>query len=85
MLRLLFDQNISFRILKLIEDHFPESAQVRILGLEDKSDIEIWNYARENDYSIVTFLMLTLVILPTSKDIPLKLSGSELEIHLQSQ
>jgi len=55
MLRLLFDQNISFRILKLIEDLFPESVQVRMLGLEDKSDIEIWNFARENDYSIVTF------------------------------
>lgn len=54
-MKLLLDQNISFRILKKIEDDFPEAKQVRKLGLENKSDLEIWNYAKANQFSIVTF------------------------------
>ncbi|RNI26268.1 DUF5615 family PIN-like protein [Rufibacter latericius] len=54
-MKLLFDQNISFRILKRIESDFPEAQQVRALGLENKPDREIWEYAKANGYSIVTF------------------------------
>lgn len=41
---LLFDQNISFRIIAKIEANFPEAKQVRQLGIENYSDIEIWKY-----------------------------------------
>jgi len=34
-MKLLFDQNISFRLLKRIIDLLPESKQVRELGLEN--------------------------------------------------
>lgn len=34
---------------------FPESEHVKKLKLENKSDIDIWRYARENNYSILTF------------------------------
>ena len=54
-MKLLFDQNISFRVLRLIEDIFPEADQIHQLGLKDKSDREIWEYARQNNYTIVTF------------------------------
>lgn len=54
-MKLLFDQNISFRIVKSIQDNFPDSAQVRVLRLEEKSDFEIWSYAKMNDFTIVTF------------------------------
>lgn len=54
-MKLLFDQNISFRIVKLIQDKFPDTVQVRELRLEGKSDFEIWNYAKVNDFTIVTF------------------------------
>lgn len=54
-MKLLFDQNISFRIVKKISEIFPDSAQVRQLDLEDKTDYNIWEYARRNGYSIVTF------------------------------
>jgi predicted nuclease of predicted toxin-antitoxin system len=54
-MKLLFDQNISFRILKRVIDFIPSANQVRTLGLENAKDIEIWNYARENGYTIVTF------------------------------
>lgn len=52
---MLFDQNISFRIIKKFEDVFPEAKQVGQLNLYNSSDIEIWNFAKENDFSIVTF------------------------------
>jgi len=55
--KLLFDQNISYRIVQRIQDLFPESQQVRNLGLEDKSDREIWEYAKSQDFTIVTFDM----------------------------
>jgi len=53
--KLLFDQNISFRILSKIEDIYPEAQQVRELGLEDSTDKQIWQYANQNNYTIVTF------------------------------
>ena len=54
-MKLLLDQNISFRIVKNIQNLFPGSKQVRELGLENSKDSRIWTYARENDYCIVTF------------------------------
>jgi len=54
-MKLLFDQNISFRISRILSDHFPEAKQVRELQLEDCTDSEIWEYARKNNYTIVTF------------------------------
>ena len=54
-MKLLFDQNISFRIVKKIQDSFPGSKQVSQVGLNQTSDINIWEYARENGFSIVTF------------------------------
>lgn len=54
-MKLLFDQNISFRIIKKIIIEFPEAKQVRELDIEDFSDLDIWNYAKENGFSIITF------------------------------
>jgi predicted nuclease of predicted toxin-antitoxin system len=54
-MKLLFDQNISFRIVKKLESTFPLSHQVKLLGLENLEDFKIWEYAKKNNYSIVTF------------------------------
>jgi len=54
-MKLLFDQNISFRLIKHVLDIFPDAKQVRELGLENSTDIEIFNYAKKNDFAIVTF------------------------------
>ena len=54
-MKLLFDQNISPKIVKQLEDIFPEGRQVRHLGLEDASDIQIFEYAKTHDYAVVTF------------------------------
>lgn len=54
-MKLLFDQNISFRILSKISNLFPQAKQVRSLGIENFSDLEIWEFAKEHNYTIVTF------------------------------
>jgi predicted nuclease of predicted toxin-antitoxin system len=54
-MKLLFDQNISFRILGLLEPYYSKSTQVRMIGLENASDKDIWMYAKSHEYSIVTF------------------------------
>ena len=54
-MKLLFDQNISYRLVNQIEGAFPSCGQVRELGFENSTDNEIWEYAKENEYAIVTF------------------------------
>lgn len=54
-MKLLFDQNISFRLIKRIIDIYPKSSQVRELGLENATDSEIFEYAKNNNFIIVTF------------------------------
>jgi len=53
-MKLLLDQNISHRLVKPLCEHYPNSAQVAFLNMDSASDREIWEYAREEGYSIVT-------------------------------
>jgi len=46
-MNLLFDQNISYRIVNKLADIFPDCSQVRLEGLENATDTEIWNYAKK--------------------------------------
>ena len=48
-MNILLDQNISFRITRLLLSDFENVKQVKELNLIDASDFEIWNYA------IITF------------------------------
>ena len=54
-MNLLFDQNISFRLLRRIKDSYPNAKQVRELGLENATDKEIFEFAKKYDNTIVTF------------------------------
>ncbi len=53
-MKLLFDQNLSFRLTDLLGDVFPGSSQVRLEGLDRADDLEIWRWAAEHDFCIVT-------------------------------
>jgi len=53
-MKLLFDENISYRILPLLKDHF-EQAESIFNVKSVKEDLEIWNYAKRNGFTIVTF------------------------------
>lgn len=54
-MNLLLDQNISYRIIRLLEVDFPACEQIRRLNFENKSDRDIWEFAKSNNYLIVTF------------------------------
>ena len=51
---LLFDQNISPRVIDHLADVYPGSVHVLMLGMGSALDIEIWQYAHDHDYMIVT-------------------------------
>ena len=47
-MRLLFDENLSPTLVRLLDDLIPGSLHVRDVGLEAADDSAIWNYAQEN-------------------------------------
>ena len=53
-MKLLFDQNLSPRLVRLLADIYPDSTHVRDVGLRDADDATIWDYAGVNDYTIVS-------------------------------
>ena len=53
-MKLLLDQNLSYRLLARLETVFPGSSQVHRLGMEHADDSMIWTFARENGFTIVT-------------------------------
>ena len=53
-MKLLFDQNLSPRLPRVLADIYPESIHVREIGMRDASDTQIWDYARISDFAIVS-------------------------------
>ena len=53
-MKLLFDQNLSHRLIKSLEDLFSDSQHVCLIGLAEADDLAIWNYAKEHGLVIVT-------------------------------
>lgn len=53
-MKLLFDQNLSFKLCRQLSDVFPGSSQVRMLGMGEASDREIWHYAKANGFILVS-------------------------------
>lgn len=51
---LLFDENLSDRIIDEVADIFPESTHVKHLGLTGTEDVQIWDYAKERGFSLVS-------------------------------
>ncbi len=53
-MKLLLDENLSRRIVPFLQTDFPGSSQVVLLKLESASDSEIWQYAKDNGFVIVS-------------------------------
>ncbi len=53
-MKLLFDENLSFKLRAKMQDIFPGSQHVRDLGMEQKTDLEIWTFAKRENFVIVT-------------------------------
>jgi predicted nuclease of predicted toxin-antitoxin system len=52
--KLLLDQNLSYKLVDRLADVFPGSTQVRLLGFARYSDSELWYYARTHGFVFVT-------------------------------
>ncbi len=53
-MKLLFDQNLSWRLPKKLADLYPDSQHVREAGMKESGDVNIWEYAKSNGFVIVT-------------------------------
>ena len=53
-MRLIFDENLSYKLPRLLDDIYPGSTHVRDVGLQGASDVVIWNLARGYDYIVTT-------------------------------
>lgn len=53
-MKLLFDQNLSHRLVSQLQKEFPGSIHVRDVALATSSDPEIWEYAAANGCVIVS-------------------------------
>ena len=51
-MRLLYDQNLSPRLVRALSDLFPDSKHVRDVGLERADDETVWAYAASNGFTI---------------------------------
>jgi predicted nuclease of predicted toxin-antitoxin system len=51
---LLFDHNLSPRLVRLLSDVYPGSSHVLDLGMDRASDTEVWDYAAEHGYTVVS-------------------------------
>jgi predicted nuclease of predicted toxin-antitoxin system len=53
-MKLLFDQNLSPKLVNRLADLFPGSTHVQSAALDCADDDQIWHYARNNGLAIVT-------------------------------
>jgi predicted nuclease of predicted toxin-antitoxin system len=53
-MRLLFDHNLSPRLVRRLADLYPDTSHVFFVGLDRAADMTVWNYAQTYDYIIVT-------------------------------
>lgn len=53
-MKLLFDENLSPKLPRLVAAQFPGSVHVRECGLRGQTDEDVWEYARTNGFTIVS-------------------------------
>jgi len=79
-MRLLFDENLSRDLVRLLSDIFPDAARVSTEGLGSRPDLSIWEFAMENTMAVVTkdrdFRVLALLREPPPKVIHVAIGNS---------
>ena len=53
-MKLLFDQNLSPRLINTLADVFPDSSHVSFHGLDRADDLSVWTFAQSQGFVIVT-------------------------------
>ncbi|MDZ7808334.1 MAG: DUF5615 family PIN-like protein [Gracilimonas sp.] len=54
-MKLLLDQNISFKVSKKLKTNIPELFHISDFDLLNSQDEEIWKFAKRENYTIITF------------------------------
>jgi predicted nuclease of predicted toxin-antitoxin system len=78
--KLLFDENLSPRLVGDLAPHWPDSTHIELLGMRGASDAAIWAHARDGNFIIVSkdddFRSLALVRGPPPKAIWLQVGNA---------
>jgi predicted nuclease of predicted toxin-antitoxin system len=53
-MKLLFDHQLSHKLVKRLADIFPDSSQTRLLGFGTADDRAIWEHARQQGFIVVS-------------------------------
>ena len=53
-MKLLFDHNLSYKLVGRLADLFPDAVHVRTINLHEADDHTVWEYARANGFAIVS-------------------------------
>lgn len=53
-MKLLLDQNLSWKLVEELGESYPESKHIKQVLSTEADDRDIWNYAKENGFAIVT-------------------------------
>ena len=54
-MKILFDENLSYRVVRELQLSWPECRSLAEVGLKQASDTEIWNFAKKNGFAIATY------------------------------
>ena len=53
-MKLLFDQNLSGGLIARLDDLYPESRHVKTAGLAEATDLDVWLFAQQQGFTIVS-------------------------------
>ena len=53
-MKLLLDENLSRRLVPFLVHDYPGTSQVSLLGMEQASDMDLWRYAKQENFVVVT-------------------------------
>ena len=53
-MRLLFDRNLSRKLVGRLSDLFPDSSHIQFHQLAEADDSKVWKFAKANNFCIVT-------------------------------
>lgn len=83
-MKLLFDENLSPRLVDLLQPQFPTSEHVESAGMRGSPDIRIWQYAKDHGLMIVSkdndFRQLSFLYGPPPKVVWLSVGNAGTEI-----
>lgn len=75
----MFDENVASRLVRALADLYPGSAHVSDAGLGGAPDLTVWQYARGNDFVLVSkdeeFQRLSVLFGPPPKVVWLRVGN----------